>query len=175
MKKILIGMTVVVSLFVFIGCNKKAPEVNIAVSDIIKDIKGVMAEDMKNDGAPEESFKDGQLPMHMEIDLATETTNPLSEMINKEDIEEGIAIQPMMNVKSNMIIVLKAKDISKVESLKASLEGIKDKQIKTWQQYLPDQYEKVKNNIIQSNGKYLVYITYDNPEKIETTFNNALK
>lgn len=175
MKKILIGMTVLVSLFVFIGCSKKAPEVNIAVSDIMKDIKAVVAEDMINGGVPEESFKDGQLPRYMEIDLVTETTNPFSEIINKEDIEEGIAIQQMINIKSDMIIVLKAKDISKVESLKTSLEAIKDQQSKLWESYLPDQYEKVKNNIIQSNGKYLVYITYDDSEKIETVFNDELK
>ncbi|GAA0178177.1 hypothetical protein SH2C18_12730 [Clostridium sediminicola] len=174
MKKILIGMTVFVTLFVFIGCGKKTPEVNIAVSDISNDVKSIIAEDLKKAGVPEESFKDGQLPMYMEIDLTGETQNPFSEIINKEDIEEGIAIQQMMNVKSDMIVILKAKDETKVESLKTSLEKIKEQQTKIWETYLQDQYEKVKNNLILTNGKYLVYITYESPEKIETTFNNAL-
>lgn len=174
MKKILIGMTVLVTLFVFIGCGKKTPEVNIAVSDISNDVKSIIAEDLKKAGVPEESFKDVQLPMYMEIDLTGETQNPFSEIINKEDIEEGIAIQQMMNVKSDMIVILKAKDETKVESLKTSLEKIKEQQTKIWETYLQDQYEKVKNNLILTNGKYLVYITYESPEKIETTFNNAL-
>ncbi|SHI03674.1 DUF4358 domain-containing protein [Clostridium grantii] len=175
MKKNLIVVAVIVSIFALIGCSKKTPEVNVSVNDIMKDIKVQIAEDMKNGGVPEEDFKDGQLPMYMEMDLTSETPNPLSEMINKDDIEEGIALQPMMNVKSDMIVVLKAKDISKVESLKTSLQSIKEQQNQIWERYLPDQYEKVKNNIILSNGKYLIYITYDDVEKIQTAYENALK
>lgn len=177
MKKILSFIIVVLTVFAFAGCGKKAP--NVPVKDIVEGVKKQMAEDMKADGAPESSFKDGKLPGFIEVDLTAEESSPFSKTIkekyNMEDIEEGIVLQQMMSVKSDLIIVLKAKDESKVEDLKAVLEKEKEAQIKIWEQYLPDQYEKVKNNIITTKGKYLIYITYENPEKIEEIFTNVLK
>ncbi|MCY6370091.1 DUF4358 domain-containing protein [Clostridium ganghwense] len=177
MKRILSLAIVVLSIFAFGGCAKKTP--NVPVKDIVESIKNQMTEDMKAAGAPEESFKDGKLPGFMEIDLTSEETEPFAkpvkEKYNMEDLEEGIVLQQMMSVKSDLIIVLKAKDESKVENLKAVLEKEKEQQEKIWSQYLPDQYEKVKNNIIKVKGNYLIYITYENPEKIEAIFDNALK
>lgn len=175
MKKILIVMITIVSLFTFMGCSQKTSEINVPVTDIMKDIKTQIAKDMKANGVPEESFKEGQLPMYMESELTAETPNPMNEIINKEDLEEGMVLELMINIKSDLIIVLKAKDDTKVENLKTSLEKVKEKQSKIWEAYLPDQYEKVKNTIIKSNGNYLVYITYDDAEKIEAAFDNALK
>jgi len=40
---------------------------------------------------------------------------------------------------------------------------------------LPDQHEKVKNNIIEQKGLYFLYVTYGAPENIVTAFNNAFK
>lgn len=173
MKKILSLTILVLSMFVFVGCGQQAP--NVAVKDIVKDINGQIIEDMKAAGVSEDMFKDGMVPGYMEVDLTLETPGPISELFNKEDIEEGIVLQQMINLRSDLIIVIKAKDESKVADLETALEKVKEGQINTWEQYLPDQYEKVKNNIIKSKGKYLIYITYDNPEKIEEIFDNALK
>ncbi|MTI69275.1 MAG: DUF4358 domain-containing protein [Firmicutes bacterium] len=173
MKKILSLILIVTTVFSFVGCSKKT-ELNVKVKDILDDIKGEIAKDMKDKGVKEESLKDGKLPGFMDIDL-TKEKNPFSEIFSKEDIKEGYILQQMMNVKSDLIIVLKAKDESKVKDLKTSLEKIKKGQVNTWEKYLPDQYKKVQNNIIKTKGKYLVYITYDNPEKIEKIFNNSLK
>ena len=80
----------------------------------------------------------------------------------------------MMNVKSDLIFVLKAADESKVQVLKEALEEQKTKQEGIWSNYLIDQYEKVQNNVIKVNGKYLLYATCDHPENIEAIFDNAL-
>lgn len=175
MKKILSLLLVTITVFAFVGCSQEAPEVNVPVSDILEAIKEKMAEDMKEAGVSEDNLKDGNLPGYMETDLTSEEQNPTTELFNLEDIEEGIVLQQMINIRSDMIIVLKAKDESKVESLKASLEEVKEGQVNTWSQYLPDQYEKVKNNILKAEGKYLIYVTYDDPEAIEEIFDNLLK
>lgn len=175
MKKVLGIVIAVAMILAFVGCSKQAP--NVAVSDIMEAIKNQMVEDMKAAGVPEDSFKDGKLPGFLEIDFTSEDIDPMAEMVlelfNKEDLEEGYALVQMMNVKSDEIFVLKAADESKVPALKEALEKEKEKQDQIWSTYLPDQYEKVKNNIIKVNGKYLIYITYDNPEKIEEVFDNA--
>lgn len=176
MKKIISLVLVAVTLFAFAGCGKREP--NVAVSDIMEDIKNQIAKDMKAAGMPEDNFKDGKLPGFLEVDLTSEEPDPMAEMIlemfSKEDFEEGFALVQMMNVNSDQIFVLKAADESKVSVLKEVLEKQKEKQEQIWATYLPEQYEKVKNNIIKVNGKYLIYITYDNPEKIEEIFDNSL-
>ena len=175
MKKILVIAMACLMVIAAVGCSHQTKEVNVAVKDIVENIKGKVAEDMKAGGMLEENFKDGVLPGYMETDLTSEEEQgPMSEIFNKEDIEEGIVLQPMINIRSDSIIVLKAKDESKVESLKASLDKIKEQQDELWSSYLPDQYEKVKNNITKVQGKYLIYITYDNPEDIEAIFDEAL-
>jgi len=174
MKKILSFIISVLTIFTIAGCGKQA--VNVSVSNIITDIKGVIAADMKKDGVDEERFKDGKLPGYIKVDLTSEDNKfsvPIK--INKDDIEEGYILASLINIRSDEIIVLKAKDESKVADLKEKLEEEKQKQIKIWEQYLPDQYEKVKNNIIKTKGKYLIYITANNPEKIEEVFDKAFE
>lgn len=175
MKKVLSLLVIALTLFTFIGCSEKESEINIPVSDILKSIKDEIAKDMIADGAPEDSFKDGNIPRFMETSLISEDAKGLLvDMFNKEDIEEGLIFQHMMNVKSDLIIVLKAKDETKVKSLRESLDKVKEQQDKIWSTYLPDQYEKVKNNIIEAKGNYIIYITSDNPEKIKNVFESIL-
>lgn len=176
MKKIFSLLLMGLLIMGIVGCSKTA---NVNLSDIFKEIKTQLSEDMKTAGASEDAFKDGVLPGFVEVDLMKDEANPfakeLQEVFNKEDLEAGYFLGQMMSVKSDQIIILKAKDESKVENLKKVLEEQKQAQINTWEHYLPDQYEKVKNNIIKSQGKYLIYITYDNPEAVETIFDNFMK
>ena len=80
-----------------------------------------------------------------------------------------------MNVNADEIILLEAKDEKQVASLKEALEKELEGQVQTWKQYLPDQYEKVENNVIKTNGKYLLYVTYTKPGNIEKVFDSSFK
>lgn len=174
MKKIILTVLSLALVFTMVGCSEKTPDVSI--KDMMSEIKNIMKEDMIAGGVKEDSFEDGNIPGFMEIDFTAEEKSPFApENINPEDLEEGIFLGQMINIKSDMIIVLKAKDESKVEALKTELEKIHEQQKGIWETYLPDQYEKVQNTIIKTNGNYLIYITYDSPEKIEDVFDNALK
>lgn len=171
-------------LIIMAGCTKQSDNGNKETTNadfnaIVHAIKEQMAKDMKEDGVEEEVLVDGELLYYIQTDLtASEESDPgvpiwLEKMdLNQGDLAKGVVIAPMMNVKSDEIIVLEAKDEAKVDSLKASLEKELEAQELTWQQYLPDQYEKVKQNVIKTKGKYLIYITYTNPEKIEKVFEN---
>ncbi|WP_432403246.1 DUF4358 domain-containing protein [Wukongibacter sp. M2B1] len=175
MKKILILAIACLMIFTAVGCSQQQKEVNIAITDIVEGIKGKIAEDMKAAGVSEDNFKEGKLPGYIETDLTTDDLQgQMNEIFNKEDIEEGIIIEQMMNVNSDLIIVLRAKDESKVDNLKLSLDKVREQQNTIWSTYLPDQYEKVKNNMTIVEGKYLIYITYEDTESIEAIFNNAL-
>lgn len=175
MKKIIALSVVLLTLLAFVGCSSQEAEVNVTVSEIIEAVKNQMADDMKAGGMPEDNFKDGKLPGYMEVDLTgEESQSQIMELFNSEDIEEGVVLQQMINIKSDLIIIVKAKDETKVEGVKESLSKVKEQQENIWSKYLPDQYEKVKNNVIKTNGNYVIYITYDNPESIEEKFESSL-
>ncbi len=173
MKKILAVVMVCLVMAAAVGCGQE--EANVPVSTIVAGIKEEIGKDLKAGGVPEDQFKDGQLPGYMEVDLVKEKLSQYPQLeFNKEDIEEGILLSPMINIRADQIIILKAQDKDKVDVLKQALEKLKEGQLKIWESYLPDQYEKVNNNIIKTQGRYLIYITYDNPEAIEKVFDSAL-
>ncbi|MGM0836594.1 MAG: DUF4358 domain-containing protein [Bacillota bacterium] len=167
-------------IFIMVGCSSPSPEngdSNVSIDDMLNDIKEQVAEDMKANGAGEEVYVDGELQGYMEGDLVeTDESDPFVSIymekmeLNKEELKNGYVLAPMMNINSDEIFLLEAKDEAQVESLKAALEREKVAQVQIWEQYLPDQYEKVENNIIKTNGKFLLYVTYENPEKIESIF-----
>ena len=78
-------------------------------------------------------------------------------IFNSEDIKSGYILQPMMNVKSELIIVAEAKDAESTGNIKASYEKVLSDQDTMWSRYLPDQYELVKANKIQTQGNYVLY------------------
>lgn len=165
-----------------VGCSnesndKKEEAPKVSLEEMTTAIKEQMAEDMKAQGAGEDVLVDGNLQSYIEVDLMNEkdpsTPVYLEKMkLNKEEIEEGVVLAAMMNINSDEIILLKSKDEANVKSLKEALEREKEIQIKTWEVYLPDQYEKVKNNVIKTNGKYLLYVTSEDPEKLVEIFDS---
>lgn len=81
----------------------------------------------------------------------------------------------MMNVKSDEIAIFKVKDSKDIAKVKESIAKRQEQLTKTWQQYLPDQYEKVQNHIIIEKGNYVMYCISDNQEKAEEIFNSFFK
>jgi hypothetical protein len=121
---------------------------------------------------------DGETGMSQRANL-TDGEDPTSQMyidtmgIERDLIASGFGYQSMMNVNSTVIMVLEAASADDVAAVKEGMEAYLDNQVGVWEQYLPDQYEKVKNNIIKTAGNYLIYITYDHPENIEAIFDEA--
>ncbi|MFD1928000.1 DUF4358 domain-containing protein [Sporosarcina siberiensis] len=178
-------MTIIMFLVLVAGCtnqpnNDKEDSDTASFDTILVDVKEQIAQSFKDDGVEEEVLVDGKLTFYWETDLtASEESDPAIAIwvekmgLNKEEIVNGTVIAAMMNVNADEIILLEAKDEKDVASLKSALEKELEGQIQTWKQYLPDQLEKVENNIITTNGKYLMYITYSNPEKIEKIFKDS--
>lgn len=183
MRKISIVLVTVV-LMIMVGCTKQSDSgnnetTNASFDSIVNAIKEQIAKDLKEAGIEEEVLVDGNIMNYFHTNLtASEESDPaipvwLEKMqLQQEDIANGTVIAAMMSVNADEIIVLEAKEESKVDSLKASLEKELQAQEQTWSQYLPDQYEKVKQNVIKTKGKYLIYITYSNPEQIEKVFDD---
>lgn len=180
MKK-LAGILVIFMAVLMAACgNQTADESNndeateVEFTDIISNIKDQVTTDLKADGVEEMS------QVYQEVDLTeTEDENSAADIwiekmkLNPESLENGTVIAALMSVKSDEIILLEAKDEKQVSELKASLENELAAQVQTWEQYLLDQYEKVKDNKIVTKGNFLLYVTYENPEAIEKAFNDS--
>ncbi|CQR47315.1 hypothetical protein BN1058_01624 [Paraliobacillus sp. PM-2] len=174
MRKIMLFLVSILSVWGLIGCSnqsEKVDEAEVDVSALLLDIKEEIANDLG-----EGSMVDGKLQNYIEADLTGESDDPMVGMtletmeLDKSKLEAGYVIQAMMNVNADQIILLEAKDEESVSVLQESLEKALEAQVQTWEQYLPDQYEKVKNNVIETNGKYLLYVTYEDPETIVNVF-----
>ena len=179
------GMAIIMVLVLLAGCSAgsksdKEEAETASFDEIITAIKEQIATDLKDGGVEEEVLVDGKLMNYMETDLtASEESDPavaiwIEKMgLNNEEIAKGKVIAAMMNVNADEIILLEAKDEKQVASLKRALEKELEGQVQTWKQYLPDQYEKVEKNVIKTKGKYLLYVTYTQPEKIENVFDSS--
>ncbi|WP_052245933.1 DUF4358 domain-containing protein [Sporosarcina sp. ZBG7A] len=156
------------------GEPNKEQASEVKFTDIVSNIKDQVSEDLKAEGVDDTS------QTHQEVDLKdTKDENSVANIwiekmkMNPELFANGTVIAALMNVNADEIIVLEAKDEEQVAELKKSLENELASQVQTWERYLPDQYEKVKNNKIITKGKFLLYVTYTNPEAVEKAFNES--
>lgn len=184
MKKILVASVLSLLMFGLIACGESNDKVksNVSVSDIMADVKDQLVKDIEEESGENVLEEDGTISGYVEADLLADgEKDPFVEMllersdIDPEKLEEGQLLAPMMNVNSNEIIILKAKDKTDVDTLKEALEREQNIQIGIWEQYLPDQHEKVKKNIIKTKGNYLIFITSENASNIEYVFDEKVK
>jgi len=171
-------------IFAIAGCSNEGGTVttDVAVKDIMDDIKGQIIQDIKDAGFDEDQSDEEILQGYEEINLVDAgTDDQYGQMffertgLDKELLAEGLMYIPMFITNADEIFVLKAKEEKDVESLKASLQKELDAQIQTWERYLPDQYEKVKNNVLKTKGNYVLYVTYDNVDAVELIFDEKVK
>ena len=181
MKKLMMLITVLMSVLVVVACQSQDNEGTSkeTLKNIFEETKAEIVHALKADGV-EEPLIDGKLASHMEVDLMDEKDEQSDFyldmlQINRDQLAGGYVIASMMNVNSNEIIMLEAKEKSEVPALEEALKAELEAQTQTWETYLPDQFEKVKNNKILTNGNILMYITYDEPEKLEEIFNQKTK
>lgn len=175
MKKVWLVVSLIILAMVMAACGSdssgdsqdETESITMDTEEVMSQIESQISDDM-----------DGETGMFQRANL-TDEEDPTSQMyidtmgIERDLIASGFGYQSMMNVNSTVIMVLEAASADDVAAVKEGMEAYLDNQVGVWEQYLPDQYEKVKNNIIKTAGNYLIYITYDHPENIEAIFDEA--
>lgn len=175
MKKVWFVVSVIMLAMVMAACGSdlsgdsrdETEAITMDTEEVMDQIESQISDDM-----------DGETGMFQRAHL-TDEEDPTSQMyidtmgIERDLIASGFGYQSMMNVNSTTIIVLEAASTDDVPAVEEGLEAYLDNQVGVWEQYLPDQYEKVENNVIKTAGNYLIYITYDHPENIEAIFDEA--
>jgi len=175
MKKVWLVVSLIILAMVMAACGSdsagdsqdETEAVTMDTEEVMSQIESQISDDM-----------DGETGMFQCANL-TDEEDPTSQMyidtmgIERDLIASGFGYQSMMNVNSTVIMVLEAASTDDVPAVEEGLEAYLDNQVGVWEQYLPDQYEKVENNVIKTAGNYLIYITYDHPENIEAIFDEA--
>lgn len=90
--------------------------------------------------------------MKLDKEMFTNLTN-----IKSSSVEEFLFKKPKMMTSSSSYILIKPKKGQK-EEIKEKMNDYMDSQLKTWEMYLPDQYELVKNRLEKEYSGYLIYI-----------------
>ncbi len=97
-------------------------------------------------------FEMGMLSDNLDADTLKELYN-----IDADDLEAYDVRMALINVQANEIAMFKAKD-GKLDEVKQGVEKRIEDLKNTWSQYLPDQYELVKNYQTYENGNYYFFI-----------------
>ena len=163
------------TLFSACGKNENTPKDTVGIDEISAAITAEMKKDLMDAGGyKEEDFATGGVPSYQIASLKDEEFQlPLE--YDQERLEDALMINHQMNVKSDMIVVMKAKSDEDVAELENYAKKLRDDQYKTWERYLPDQFEKVQQNVTKTVGHYVIYVTYDEPQKIADAIENLLK
>ncbi|MEG0473583.1 MAG: DUF4358 domain-containing protein [Solibacillus sp.] len=86
--------------------------------------------------------------------------------IDATTLEDFSVRIPMMNVKSNEIAIFKVKDEKDIAEVLTAVEQRAEDVMKTFEQYLPDQYENAKNHKIVTKGNYVLFVISDQADKL---------
>lgn len=155
--------------------TNKAPAFDDVYENVENAVKEILLED--SDMSEDEMFESYILE---DLTATDADESEVAVMLERMEIEQsqlanGKVIGALMNINADEIFVLEAKSEEDVADLKASLERELEAQIQTWEQYLPDQYEKVKKNVIETNGNFLLYATFSDTDKVADAFKAAFE
>lgn len=81
--------------------------------------------------------------------------------LNPDLLEDYSIRMPMMNVKSNELAILKVKDAKDIPTIETAVKERAADIQKSFEQYLPDQYENAKNYKLVTKGNYLLFVIAD--------------
>lgn len=167
MKKISTVVIILVMMVCLAGC-KKSKETNVATQDLINLIGDKIAQDYEVDSKETLDWN--------EIDLLSEQGAPILQMMNLDSslLEEAIYYENPRNVSADRIIIAKVKEEKDVNTVKLAFDELKKSQESDWEQYLPEQYTKVKEGQIVVKDKYVIYIVYDDVAGIKKIVDDAL-
>lgn len=147
MKKILsVILAGVFSLTALTACGKKAETPSYDVNEVLKTITDAV-------------------PVAMAGDLTEEELTVMAG-INMEDVASFAGQYCMANVSADTVLVIEAKE-GKVDTIKTAVEAYKENVVKSFELYLPAQYEKAKAGRVVVKGNYVVLAILGDPIQIE--------
>lgn len=151
-KKILLNLTICSSILFLSGCYR---EITMSIDDIeAKITKSINLDNM-------EKGNDKLLRRYFGI--------------NPNDLEDYIFYYPKSNMDVDEILILKVKDLSKVDSIEESIENRVNTQLESFSGYGVEQTALLENYEINIKGKYVFYAVSKDAEKLKDDYKEIIK
>lgn len=110
-----------------------------------------------------------------QINVGDEKTLKKLYNLNNNDIEDFISYAPKSNMDTDEILVLKLKDEKDMSIIKKEVKKRIDSQGESFKNYRPENYEIIKNSVLEDEGKYLILIISKNASNINETIKKYFK
>ena len=94
--------------------------------------------------------------------------------IDSNDLVSYVCKMPMMSVQATEFFVAEVKD-GKMDTVKAGVEKRQADLDTQWSQYLPEQYELVKNYKLVTSGNYILFAVSEYADEAVSAFNTYTK
>lgn len=95
--------------------------------------------------------------------------------IDIDKIEELFAYAPSSNISASELAVIKVKDSSDLDYIKEKINMRIEKQAKSFQDYLPEEYYLIENHILKSKKDYVLFVISKDADEIEEIFDASFK
>ncbi|MBE6836804.1 MAG: DUF4358 domain-containing protein [Ruminococcus sp.] len=110
----------------------------------------------------------GEIPATVTLD-----EEMFKELYGEGDVEEFICEIPAMNVHATEICVVKFKKNITEDEAEKFFKKRQDSLEQTWKNYLPDQYEIVKDSKVEVRGPYALFCVGERADEAEEAFEKA--
>ncbi|WP_268626784.1 DUF4358 domain-containing protein [Paenibacillus alvei] len=95
--------------------------------------------------------------------------------LGSEQVEDFLLYTASSNVRADEIVVLKVKDESLIDSVKASIAQRIDAQAVKFKDYRPDEYALLEKHVLKVKSRYILFAISADAEQIEKAFDSALE
>jgi cytidylate kinase len=79
------------------------------------------------------------------------------------------------NIKADELLVVKVKDTKDIDDVKSKITDRVEKQSQSFKDYLPDEYSLIEKHVLKDTGDFILFDISKNSDKVEESFDAALK
>ncbi|NWL88071.1 MULTISPECIES: DUF4358 domain-containing protein [unclassified Paenibacillus] len=93
--------------------------------------------------------------------------------LNADNVDDFILYISTSNVRADELVIVKLKDASQAESVKAKIRQRIDAQKIKFKDYRPDEYYWVEHHVLKTKGPFVLFAVSKEADKIERAFDDA--
>ena len=94
--------------------------------------------------------------------------------LNASDYEDVLIYVPTTNMSAQEMLLIKLSSRDQSEAVEAAIRARIDSQYNIYEGYAPEQVDMLDRAIVDPQGNYILYISCDDPIKIDEVFRNSL-
>lgn len=182
MKKIIVGILGVVTIFTLFGCHQVKNEMEKLKHpqhEKIEDVREILDKVLEHIAAnnSELSFEDGEL-LDSELGVPHFDIVSISEIphFKEKDVVDGFVVRPVVDVDNpELLIVVEGVDKDASSNLKNAMLKVKSDQQVQFQDAGALAKYLIDNNKTTRQGNYLIYVTWESPEDIVKVFERHVR